>query len=100
MTLALAVGGVLYLSYVDGDATYCALDGADSNYGEASLSLWPPGPECEYTASLNGVDRVDSPGPATSIWIVTVAAMTVVLVSTRRSRARSSVERDRAGLHL
>ena len=84
-TVTVALTGALLLSYVDGDATYCALDGADSNYGVASLSLFPPGPECTYTRSLNGVDRVDGPGPATSIWLATLIIAGTALIWTRHA---------------
>lgn len=86
-TIGLALIGAGYgtlLALVDGFA--CPTPGADSEWGELSWSVLPPGPRCTWTAELHGVDRVEGPGPVTTLWLLILAVMAAVL---RREHGRS-----------
>ena len=77
--VGVAVVGVLYgllLQFVGDQA--CPTPGRDSDWGSLSWSVLPPGPRCTWTEELNGVDRVEGPGPVMSIWLVTLALGLVV----------------------
>jgi len=77
-TVGLALVGIAYAMVLD-DFFACPTPGADSDWGRLSWSVFPPGPRCTFTEELNGIDRVDGPGPGMSIWLVVLAALTVVL---------------------
>ena len=86
----LGLGGLLLINF-EGDLG-CELSGSDSNYGELTWSLVPPGPACTFTSEVNGVDKVDGPSPVTSIWLVLVSSSAVFSVwALLRARREQSV---------
>ena len=85
-TLFVALAGLAWATVVVDDELYCELEQGDSNFGTVSWSLLPPGPKCTYTVAMNGLDRVEGPGPVTSIWVSALVMATGVLVATRDAR--------------
>lgn len=93
-TVSLALIGVAYGLFVEyADGLTCPTPGADSNWGELSWSVLPPGPRCTWSEELNGIDRVEGPGPVMSSWIVAVAGLSVGLM---RAHRRTFPVTDRA----
>jgi hypothetical protein len=92
-TVALALIGIAYAMILS-DVTACATPGADSNWGELSWSVLPPGPRCTFTEEANGSDRVEGPGPGMSIWIAVLVGLAAVLG--RGYRRTSPVPGERA----
>lgn len=78
-TVALALVGIAYAVLLN-DVLACPTPGRDSEWGRLSWWVLPPGPRCTFTEELNGVDRVDGPGPGMSIWLAALATFALVLV--------------------
>jgi hypothetical protein len=78
------------------DDGYC--EQGDSNYGELSWSVVPPGPVCTWTAEANGLDEVRGPTPVMSIWLAAVVGLGALAVwgirGVRRDPRRSSAFLD------
>ena len=94
-TLGLAVIGGLYgllLQFV-GDMA-CPTPGRDSEWGTLSWSVLPPGPRCTWTEELNGIDRVEGPGPVMTAWLLTLAVAVVVERRTNRWWKSAELEAD------
>lgn len=82
-TVALTLIGIAYAMLLD-DVLACPTPGADSNWGRLSWSVLPPGPRCTWTEELNGIDRVEGPGPGMSIWLAVLGTLAVVLARAYR----------------
>ena len=94
--IGLAGVGLLYgafLVFIDDLA--CPTQGADSNWGQLSWSFMPPGPRCTWTQEMNGINRIQGPGPVMSVWLLVLIGLTIVLVRWSRS-ARVSHEASTA----
>lgn len=79
-TISLALIGVAYGMFVEyADGLTCPTPGMDSNWGELSWSVLPPGPRCTWSEELNGITRVEGPGPVMSVWLASLVILTVSL---------------------
>lgn len=86
LCFGLAWAGIIELQ----DDLGCEHAAGESNYGEQSWSVLPPGPVCSWTAEVNGVDDVRGPTPVMSAWLPTLFMLGTLVVW----RARQ----DRSGL--
>lgn len=78
--------GWIWLVSSLGDAGCEHRDG-DSNYGELTWSLFPPGSKCTWTVSQNGVDEVEGPswhGTAYLVSMVIGAGATALIFRASR----------------
>lgn len=76
------------------DDFYCPHPTRDSDYGELSWSVLPPGPQCTWsTESGNHVDDARGPTPVMSVWLATLAVLGWCVVRTAyRIRPRTPVD--------
>jgi hypothetical protein len=61
----------------------------DSNYGELSWSVLPPGPVCTWTAERDGFDYVEGPSHVVSVWLLVIAAIGAAAAWTSRLAVRT-----------
>ena len=83
LCFGLAWAGMIELQ----DDLGCEHSAGDSNYGEQSWSVLPPGPVCSWTAETNGFDEVRGPTPGMSVWLLVLVTLGALVVwRARRSR--------------
>jgi hypothetical protein len=78
-----AVAGIGWVGLVSffGDA-WC--ERGDSNYGQLSWSVLPPGHTCTWTAQDNGFDATEGPGWQGSAYIIVMAVGGVTILALQR----------------
>jgi hypothetical protein len=74
--LLVASTGLAYAALITflGDVG-CEHEVGDSNYGEFSWSVFPPGPVCTWTPRLHGFSEKQGPTVVTSVWLVTLVVL-------------------------
>lgn len=83
--------GLGWRAFVAADDLYCEHSTGDSNFGELSWSIVPPGPVCTWTTERNGFDERYGPTPVMSIWLLALLVIGGLVVwVTRRAWSRQT----------
>jgi len=67
------------------DFGYCESSVGDSNFGELSWSVFPPGPVCSWTVASNGFADTRGPTPVMAAWLLTLAVLGLLTIRLGRA---------------